>query len=338
MISKGQVQLSDVDKVFKKMTSSGGIFFNGMNIASQTMSGKMSTLSDNVKLAGAALGSIFLPYIKSGIDRMGALTGKMMIWLTLNKEMIQGKMQQFMQKTKEITNGLKLSFMEAAPEIHWLTGEFFDLVKQIKEFISGIFVGIKTNATFGKALRTLLPFITELLYNIKLLFIALKPLAPVIGFVIKALAFLAFGGLLVVIKILSWVIGVLAKTIGFFTSLGRNINILWVQLNAFINKYKTWALIISTLLMPFVTIPLLIIKNWDLVKSKISGVMEKIKGVGQFFGIGKKDSNSLQTPKATSNDVNVNVSNNLDIRKDKGINIHKWFSSANKGPQMQGAK
>ena len=53
MISRGKIMSTDIEKVFKRMTSSGGMFFEGMKIQSNTLSGQLSTLQDNLKQAAA---------------------------------------------------------------------------------------------------------------------------------------------------------------------------------------------------------------------------------------------------------------------------------------------
>jgi len=56
MISKGKIMSTDIQRAFKDMTSAGGKFYKGMEIASQTTSGKLSTLEDNMKRAAASMG------------------------------------------------------------------------------------------------------------------------------------------------------------------------------------------------------------------------------------------------------------------------------------------
>jgi len=63
-ISTGKVPTSEMVKVFEKMTGKGGIFFEGMIIASKTTSGVLSTMSDNLTLLAAEIGGQLLPHIK----------------------------------------------------------------------------------------------------------------------------------------------------------------------------------------------------------------------------------------------------------------------------------
>jgi len=73
MSSKGKITSADLTKAFEKMTGAGGIFANGMDLASQTLSGKLSTLSDNFKQAGASIGNAFLPVTKHIVDALSGI-------------------------------------------------------------------------------------------------------------------------------------------------------------------------------------------------------------------------------------------------------------------------
>ena len=63
-ISTGTVSTDELVKAFKTMTGEGGIFFEGMIIASKTTSGVLSTMSDNIKMTAAGIGQKFLPLLK----------------------------------------------------------------------------------------------------------------------------------------------------------------------------------------------------------------------------------------------------------------------------------
>jgi tape measure domain-containing protein len=63
-ISTGTVSTDELVKAFQKMTGEGGIFFEGMIIASKTTSGVLSTMSDNIKMTAAGIGQKFLPLLK----------------------------------------------------------------------------------------------------------------------------------------------------------------------------------------------------------------------------------------------------------------------------------
>lgn len=67
-ISKGEVSFEEIQGAMESATSAGGQFYQGMEKASQTLEGQISTLKDN---AEALLGKVFLP-ISEG------LTGKVL--------------------------------------------------------------------------------------------------------------------------------------------------------------------------------------------------------------------------------------------------------------------
>lgn len=61
-MSKGGISVQEVEQAFLSATSAGGQFFNGMQAASQTMTGLFSTLKDNVT---SLIGSVFQPLTDS---------------------------------------------------------------------------------------------------------------------------------------------------------------------------------------------------------------------------------------------------------------------------------
>lgn len=95
MVTAGKVTTTQLSDTFKTMTSKGGIFFNGMELASQTLSGKISTLKDNIALTAAGIGQALLPTIKMVIDRIINATGAILDWVTANRELIERSIKTF---------------------------------------------------------------------------------------------------------------------------------------------------------------------------------------------------------------------------------------------------
>lgn len=87
MSTQGKLTSDDLTKTFQKMTSEGGIFFNGMEIASKTFSGRMSTLKDNVGLLGAELGGMLLPIFKKFVEGITIIVQGTKEWIAENKEL-----------------------------------------------------------------------------------------------------------------------------------------------------------------------------------------------------------------------------------------------------------
>jgi len=81
MSEQGKLSADMVTEAFKYMTKEGGIFYNGMEVASQTLSGKLSTLSDNLKQLGAAIGEGLLPLTKGIVDKISELSKELVDFL-----------------------------------------------------------------------------------------------------------------------------------------------------------------------------------------------------------------------------------------------------------------
>ncbi len=93
MVTAGEVTTDQLTNTFKTMTSEGGIFFKGMEIASKTLTGKLSTLKDNLSLTAATIGTQLLPTIKPLLDRAIKIAGAMREWINQNKELINQNIQ-----------------------------------------------------------------------------------------------------------------------------------------------------------------------------------------------------------------------------------------------------
>ena len=137
MVSAGMVTLEDINKAFKTMTQSGGIFFKGMEIASKTTSGLWSTLKDNISLTAAAIGSILAPTVKDLIKQATEVAKQIRVWVEANRELIDAKFLAFVEQAKE---GIK-TFMDKAIELnnnYDLVDLFFKTVEagiQLTEFL-----------------------------------------------------------------------------------------------------------------------------------------------------------------------------------------------------------
>lgn len=63
-VSAGEISQENIRQAFETMTSSGGMFFEGMKKQSETLHGLISTMQDNFKLLLADVGAGFLPVMK----------------------------------------------------------------------------------------------------------------------------------------------------------------------------------------------------------------------------------------------------------------------------------
>jgi tape measure domain-containing protein len=100
MISAGKVTTKDLTAAFEKMTSEGGIFFGGMEIASKTTSGIFSTLKDNISLTAAEIGSILAPTIKDLLKELILVAQNVREWVKANKELISERFLTFVDTLK----------------------------------------------------------------------------------------------------------------------------------------------------------------------------------------------------------------------------------------------
>lgn len=88
-VSSGTVGVDDLNKAFVKMTSEGGLFFNGMIIASKTTSGVLSTMSDNLTMVAGAIGTELLPTFKDIAISISETAGSVLNFVRQNKSMIR---------------------------------------------------------------------------------------------------------------------------------------------------------------------------------------------------------------------------------------------------------
>jgi tape measure domain-containing protein len=127
-ISAGKISTEDLTKAFKKMTGKGGIFFEGMKIASETLSGKVSTLKDNVGLAAAELGTVLAPILKDTTDYLIDVSRQARQWIIQNKAIIKTKLDEFIKKIPDYLE--KIVYW--GPKIAYLVGTFYAITGAVK--------------------------------------------------------------------------------------------------------------------------------------------------------------------------------------------------------------
>ena len=74
-LEKGQISAEAVEFALKELTDTGGQYANGAIAQSDTLSGKFSTLQDNVGRFAAAIGEILSPALKGILDQINDLIG-----------------------------------------------------------------------------------------------------------------------------------------------------------------------------------------------------------------------------------------------------------------------
>lgn len=70
MMSKGAVTMDMVTQAMEDATSEGGRYYNMMDKMSKTASGQWSTLMDNLNMTLAQFGTLILPYVIRGIEKL----------------------------------------------------------------------------------------------------------------------------------------------------------------------------------------------------------------------------------------------------------------------------
>jgi tape measure domain-containing protein len=97
---KGKLTNKDLTKAFERMTKKGGIFFEGMEIASKTLTGRFSTLKDNVSLTAATIGQQLSPSLKAIVDKGIMVAKTIRKWVTANKDLIKTGVDKFFSRFK----------------------------------------------------------------------------------------------------------------------------------------------------------------------------------------------------------------------------------------------
>lgn len=77
MIEKGQVGIPELNKALESMTSQGGKFFGMLEKQSQTMTGMLSTLSDNANIFARKVGEESFDYLKGELNDLMATVNEM---------------------------------------------------------------------------------------------------------------------------------------------------------------------------------------------------------------------------------------------------------------------
>lgn len=106
VISAGEVATDDLTRAFERMTQKGGVFFRGMEIASETTSGLFSTLKDNVALTAAEVGSVLAPTIKDLIREATTIAQRVREWVKANRELVNQRFLQGVEVLKQVFKGV----------------------------------------------------------------------------------------------------------------------------------------------------------------------------------------------------------------------------------------
>jgi tape measure domain-containing protein len=137
-ISAGKISVEDLTKTFETMTSEGGIFFKGMEIASKTLTGKISTLKDNISLTAAELGSALAPVVKDLVDESITFVQEIKELVKQNKALIKTKIREWAVKFKQAIVDLWKWLKAAWPQIKKTAFQIKELAQRILSLIATI--------------------------------------------------------------------------------------------------------------------------------------------------------------------------------------------------------
>jgi len=127
MISTGKATGKEITKAFRNMTAEGGKFYKGMENASLTLTGRTSTLTDNLKQTAATIGGLMLPVLKKIVDRGIEIAVAVRGWVDANQDLIKGKAIGYFNQMKDIFNALQPYF----PAILTFMGSYLAITKAL---------------------------------------------------------------------------------------------------------------------------------------------------------------------------------------------------------------
>ncbi len=135
-VSDGDISVQDLTRTFERMTNKGGLFFNGMEIASETLTGRISTLKDITNLAMASMGAAMAPVLKDLVEKSIVIAKGLLAWADANKEVIAARFKEYVEKTIQVAKDL----------YNWVIDNkqaFFDLWSVLKTVVTVGFNVIK---------------------------------------------------------------------------------------------------------------------------------------------------------------------------------------------------
>ena len=174
-MSKGAISAKEVEQAFMDATSAGGQFYNGMEAASKTTEGLISTLKDNAK---ALVGQVFEP-ISNSIknDLLPAALGYLQ---QLTDAFTKGGLQGLIKAVGDVIDGITREVQTKAPKviqeafevinqvINRLTQSMPQLVKVGQEIIDNVISGLRaTLPKLGPIAAEIAPLIVKTVFSYK---------------------------------------------------------------------------------------------------------------------------------------------------------------------------
>ena len=258
MVRAGKITSKDITKAFVAMTSEGGDFFKGMEIAAKTLTGRFSTFKDNVKELAATFGDAMLPRIKEFLETAIETVVKLKDWAMANQEIIKAKFEDTIEKI--------IKFTKEAIRIFKI---IINVIKILKPLLIAIAIawGIYKVAMIAAT-------IVQIALNIAMTANPIGLIIVAIGLLVGAIIWLVKNWDKVVVflrkvwaAVVDFVVGTIKKLWNKFSELLEN----------------PFFVAVGLIFAPWLTIPGLIIKHWEPIKEFFLKLWEIIKGVGETF-------------------------------------------------------
>ena len=267
MITAGKVTTDSLTNTFKTMTSEGGIFFRGMEIASKTFSGKLSTLKDNISLTAASIGSALLPMIKNFVDKAILAAAKIRQWVKDNQDLIKRGFLRFLEVGKRVIK-----------TIGGIIKVIVKIVTFLKPLAPLIISVVAAFVAYTVALR--IAAIAQLIFNV---IMSANP----ISLIVIGIALLI--GIIILLvknwdKIVAFLRNVWTKVVNFVVG---TIQKLWNKFSELLEN--PFFVAVGLIFAPWLTIPGLIIKHWEPIKEFFTNLWNNVikpfvEGIGGAIG------------------------------------------------------
>lgn len=102
MVEQGKGTATEIEKAFRRMTGEGGMFYKGMEIATKTLTGQLSTLADNVNLAFGEIGAAAMPILKDFTAKAIQVADGVRQWVSANQDLIKQKVYEWADKFRSV--------------------------------------------------------------------------------------------------------------------------------------------------------------------------------------------------------------------------------------------
>jgi len=320
MSSQGKLTNEALTKTFRNMTSEGGLFFKGMEIASKTFSGKMSTLKDNITLAAGKLGMKLFPAMKKVVDKMITLIQ------SIDMDAIAKRIDPIITKMTELVD---------AVDIGALVNGFIDSANRIKRFFQPlllpIFNHIKDFMSFlGEAFGTVRDVLTGVISK----FNSMENLKSLFGSISDILG--------VAIDVFKEMFKIMID-MGFFKIIGAGFKLMaTVAKLAATALQALWKIAkpiihgLMFLLRPLFKLITGTVEKIIALQTGIAGIANS--AIGGVFGIDKKEDNQeiRQSPRQAPNATEASTASQRGVTNTLDINLADSLTGMMTGSKAPG--